>query len=263
MEAGAYASHKVDINLISHPGTVPDAALVRTTAYLQFKVEYFGKEAHAAASPWLGINALDALITAYNALSVLRQQTMKGDVIQGHITDGGAAPNIIHAYAAGVFVVRSLTKRRLKDLKKLVDKCFEAGALATGAQLKLTSIMGYDDMVPNRALGEVCREAMNRMGSDIPEAEMDLIRGATGASTDEGNVSYAMPSLSLGFAIKSEDGPHNPGFATAARTSEAHVAALRAGKALAVTGLEVLKDENLLKAAKREFRDILKGGKVN
>lgn len=84
LDAGAYSEHKVDINLISHPGIVPDAALVRTNAYVSFKVEYFGKEAHAAASPWDGINALDALITAYNALSVLRQQTMPGDIIQGH-----------------------------------------------------------------------------------------------------------------------------------------------------------------------------------
>jgi len=114
LEAGAYTDHKVDINLISHPGIAPDAALVRTTAYTSFKIEYFGKEAHAAASPWLGINALDALVIAYNALSVLRQQTMPGDIIQGHITDGGVAPNIIHAYAAGIFVVRALSKKRLE-----------------------------------------------------------------------------------------------------------------------------------------------------
>jgi metal-dependent amidase/aminoacylase/carboxypeptidase family protein len=61
LDAGAYSDHKVDISLISHPGPARDAALVRTTAYTQFKVEYFGKEAHAAAAPWNGINALDAL----------------------------------------------------------------------------------------------------------------------------------------------------------------------------------------------------------
>ncbi|CAG8980631.1 hypothetical protein HYALB_00012818 [Hymenoscyphus albidus] len=256
LEAGAYSENKVDISLISHPGTVPASVLVGTNAYVNFKVEYFGKEAHAAACPWEGINALDALIVAYNALSVLRQQTKPGDIIQGHITNGGSAPNIIHAYAAGIFVVRALSKARLEVLKQKVDKCFEAGAGATGATLKMTILMGYDDHVPNKALGAVCRAAMNKLGEEIPTAELDLIRGATQASTDQGNLSYAMPSLSLGFQIESEEGPHNPGFAKAARTQKAHDAALKAGKALAVTGLMALVDKKLLRAAKQEFRDI-------
>lgn len=244
--------------MISHPGTVPASVLVRTNAYVNFKVEYFGKEAHAAACPWEGINALDALIIAYNGLSVLRQQTMPGDIIQGHITDGGIAPNIIHAYAAGIFVVRALSKSRLEILKQKVDKCFEAGAGASGATLKMTILMGYDDHVPNKALGSVCRTAMNQLGENVPTAELDLIRGATQASTDQGNISYAMPSLSLGFQIESEEGPHNPGFAKAARKRGAHDAALKAGKALAVTGLMTLVDEELLKAAKEEFRGLSK-----
>ncbi|TVY91248.1 Peptidase M20 domain-containing protein, partial [Lachnellula willkommii] len=259
LDAGAYSEHAVDINLISHPGNVPDSALVRTNAYTNFKVEYFGKEAHAAASPWDGINALDGLITAYNALSVLRQQTMPGDIIQGHITDGGSAPNIIHAYAAGVFVVRATSKKRLGVLREKVGKCFEAGAQASGAELKITPVMAYDDHVPNKVLGGVCRTAFNALGGEIPTAELDLIWGASQASTDQGNISYAMPSLSLGFKIESEDGPHNPGFAKAARTREAHDAALRAGKALAVTGLEILSSRDLLKAAREEFKEMLEG----
>lgn len=77
------------MSLISHPGIVADSAIMRTAAYSSFKVEYHGKEAHAAAAPWEGVNALDALITAYNGLAVLRQQTQPGDIIQGQITNGG------------------------------------------------------------------------------------------------------------------------------------------------------------------------------
>ena len=50
LNAGAYTDHNVDISLISHPCASPDAALVRTAAYSSFKVEFFGKEAHAAVS---------------------------------------------------------------------------------------------------------------------------------------------------------------------------------------------------------------------
>lgn len=55
LDAGAYRDHNVDISLMAHPGVTPDAALVRTAAYSGMKVEYFGKEAHAAARPWEGV----------------------------------------------------------------------------------------------------------------------------------------------------------------------------------------------------------------
>ena len=58
LDAGAYTNHKVDVSLMAHPGVTPDAALVRTAAYAGMKVEYFGKEAHAAARPWEGVNIL-------------------------------------------------------------------------------------------------------------------------------------------------------------------------------------------------------------
>ena len=37
-------------------------------------VKYHGKESHASAYPWEGVNALDAAVLAYTNLSVLRQQ---------------------------------------------------------------------------------------------------------------------------------------------------------------------------------------------
>lgn len=265
IEAGAYKDHGVDINLISHPGITHDSALMRTTAYTRFKVEYFGREAHAAANPWLGINALDALVTAYNSLSVLRQQTMPGDIIQGHITDGGAAPNIIHAYAAGVFVVRADTRARLEELKKKVDGCFEAGATATGAKLKMTEEQAYADHVPNRVLARSYTRYFNCLVPEkdnpdeppttrIPvDQDVDEARGVTRASTDQGDISYQMPSLSVGFSITpgpGGQGPHNPEFADAAGTRDAFERCLRVGKAMAGTALDVLSERKMLKDVK-------------
>ncbi|EME48515.1 hypothetical protein DOTSEDRAFT_67527 [Dothistroma septosporum NZE10] len=263
LDAGAYKG--VDVSLISHPGITPNAALMRTAAYAGFKVEYFGKEAHAAAAPWQGINALDALVTAYNAISVLRQQTQPGDIIQGHITNGGLRPNIIHAYSAGVFVVRSDNRSRLEALKTRVLKCFDAAALATGATLKVTPKGAYDDHMPNKALAACYRSAFNTLGGDIPSPELDWIAGSTMASTDQGNVSHRMPSISPGFWIRSESrdgqqlgGPHTPDFEKATRTEESHRIALKVAKALAATGLEVLTRSELLREVKREFNEMKK-----
>jgi metal-dependent amidase/aminoacylase/carboxypeptidase family protein len=107
--------------------------------------------------------------------------------------------------------MRALTKSRLDVLKK-VDKCFEAGADATGAKLKMTVEMGYDNHVPDQALAKVCRAAMHKLGSNIPVPELDLIAGATSASTGQGNISHAMPILNLEFKIESVEGRITPDF---------------------------------------------------
>lgn len=265
LNAGAYTDHNVDVSLISHPGITADSALMRTAAYTAFKVEYHGKEAHAAAAPWEGVNALDALVTAYNGISVLRQQTRPGDIVQGMITHGGVKPNIIHAYAAGRFVVRSTTRARRDGLRERVQKCFEAGATATAARLVITPGGEYDDHVPNWTLGARYRQWFNALGGRIEAPELDVIRGQTMASTDQGNVSYAVPSLSAGFWIRSEGedggqkgGPHTPDFAEAARTEEAHGLALRVAKALAATAVDVLSRKGLLEEVKKEFEDMKK-----
>ncbi|KAI0966553.1 hypothetical protein F4678DRAFT_475851 [Xylaria arbuscula] len=260
LQAGAYQEHKVDISLLSHPGITKNHALMRTSAYTAFRVEYFGREAHAAANPWLGINALDALVTAYNAISVLRQQTMPGDVIQGNITAGGVRPNIIHAYTAGNFVVRANTKVRLHELRKKVDACFVAGAAATGATLKVTPTQTYADHVPNRLLADHYRRHFNRLSPPDPipnNPDVDEIEGRTAASTDQGDISYAMPSLNVGFSIPAGPGgagPHNPGFAEAAGTRLAFENCLRAGKAMAGVAVDVLADRGFLDEVKREWK---------
>lgn len=199
---------------------------------------------------------MDALVIAYNAVSVLRQQTQPGDIIQAQITNGGLRPNIIHAYCSGLFVVRSASKARLDALKTRVAACFEAGATATAATLKVSSVgNSYQDHVPNHALGRVYRRAFNRLGGQIDE-----LTAVTQASTDQGNISHAMPSLHPNFWIRSEDeagrqlgGPHTPDFEKAARTEEAHALAMRVGKALAATAVEVLVSSELLGEIKHEF----------
>src|SRR5205823_6084471 len=69
--------------------------------------EFAGKAAHASADPWEGINALDAVIQTFNAVSMLRQQVRPECRIHGIITNGGAAPNIIPEFAAATFYVRA------------------------------------------------------------------------------------------------------------------------------------------------------------
>jgi len=258
----------VDISLISHPGIGIDTAMMRTTAHTSFRAAYTGRAAHAAVSPWLGINALDALVVAYTAFSVLRQQTMPGDIIQGHITDGGAASNIIHEHAAGVFAARAPTRARLAELRTKVEACFVAGATATGAKLDITPRGEYADHVPNRVLAATYVpywNALNGEDSRIPlDPDEDGARGRTGASTDQGDISYAMPSLSPGFGIPpgpERGDPHSIDFEKAAGTREAFDCALRVAKALAGTAVEVLDKKGLLEEVRERWKKDMKEAK--
>ena len=54
-------------------------------AVKQIDIEYFGKAAHASGSAYVGKNALDAQILAYNNISALRQQLQPVEKVHGII----------------------------------------------------------------------------------------------------------------------------------------------------------------------------------
>ena len=78
-------------------------------AVAHFDVYFGGKEAHASAAPWEGVNALDAMTISQVALGLLRQQLPPGDQVHGVITRGGGAANVIPAAVSGRFMARSRT----------------------------------------------------------------------------------------------------------------------------------------------------------
>ena len=160
--------------------------------------------------------------------------------------------------------MRVNTQARLAELKRKVDACLEAGALATGARLVLTPTRAYADHVPNRVLGRAYRRWFNALDPPhrVPENEaLAEITGRTAASTDQGDVSYALPSLHPGFSIApgpGGQGPHNPGFAKAAGTRDAFARCLRVAKALAGVAVDVLTEDGLLDEVKEEWRREMK-----
>ncbi|KAG6017860.1 hypothetical protein E4U54_001774 [Claviceps lovelessii] len=256
LEAGAYRD--MDLSLISHPGILHNSPLVRTTAFTHLNASYYGRAAHAANSPWLGINALDALVIAYNSISVLRQQTRPDDIIGLQITNGGNKPNVIHEHAAGVAVLRAASAARLKQLQRKVEACFQAGAEATGARLEINVKPGYMDHVPNRVLAACYRKHWQ----DLPNSPQPPLPPHdqptwVKASTDQGNLSYALPSMNVSFAIPpgAEAGqPHSPDFEKASGTRGAFDRAMRVAKAMAGTALDVYIIPGLLKQIREQWK---------
>ena len=75
---------------------------------------------------------------------------------------------------------------------------------------------------------------------------------------DFGSCSYITPGIQAMFEIKATDLPHSIGFREAAEGEFAHVEALRAGKANALLGLDVLLNPEFAAGMKAEFRDAMK-----
>ena len=103
-ERGAFQD--LDAALMVHP-LDGNYYIAEALAMDSWEVEFFGKSAHAAAAPWEGKNALDALILTFTNINALRQQIYPEARIHGVIVDGGAAPNIIPEYTRARFHVRA------------------------------------------------------------------------------------------------------------------------------------------------------------
>ncbi len=244
-----HAFDGVDAALMAHPAPRDNAA-PKVQAIQQLKVEYFGRNAHAAAMPWNGINALDALVMGYNAVSVLRQQMHPNDRVHGIFTAAGLKPNIIPDYTAGEYYVRSVNMRELAELMERVKAALESAGAATGCRAEVTWVgRPYTDMITNSPLAQRYCDHMSELGRPVHLEEW------MGGSTDMGNVSYVVPTIHPMFEIPCDpnNANHTLPFTEAAATEEAHERTIRVAKAMARAAYDLIADPALLAAAKAEF----------
>lgn len=231
------AFDELDAAMLCHPGS-RNAVYAHTLACAELQVEYFGKEAHASSRPEAGVNALDALIFAFNGIAALRQHIRGSARIHGIITDGGQAPNIVPGHAAGGFLVRAADEEYLEELKVRVIACLEAGALATGARVEYRwGEAQYAAMRTNNPLAEAYRSNLVAVGREVTDDESRRSMG----STDMGNVSALLPAIHPTIAIAPREvSAHSPEFARWAASEDGHRGLLDAAKALAMTAVDVL-----------------------
>ncbi|GAA4368839.1 M20 family metallopeptidase [Paeniglutamicibacter cryotolerans] len=237
LKRGAFAG--LDLAMMVHPSPV-DSAVANPFAVAHQHVEYKGKSAHAAAYPDQGVNANDAFLIAQMAIGLLRQQLPKETRVHGVQTRGGEAPNAIPETTTGRWYVRAETLAELEPLNERVNKCFEAGALATGCALEITpESEPYSEFrTDERALAIYTRHAISLGRSfDAPPEQATMNR----ASTDMGNVSQLVPAIhpyiGLGCFPAAN---HQPEFAAHCVGDAANLAIHDGAAALALTALEYL-----------------------
>lgn len=248
--AGAFDG--LDSAMMVHPAGV-NLLTMPSLAMTEVNVAYHGKNAHAAGSPHEGINALDALVTAYQSLAQLRQHIKPSERIHGIFTDAGQAPNIVPDRAAGTFYVRAMDGNELADLKPRVENCLRAGAMATGCTAEINwAKVDYLEIKTSWDLAEAYRKNAETLGREFFPMEM-IPSNATG-STDMGNVSHRVPSIHPMIACAPPEVViHNPEFAHYAGSETGDLAVLDGAKSMAMTALDFMMDENLQSNACQGF----------
>ncbi len=139
-----------DVVLHWHPAAQNAAGDRSSLARIAVKFQFFGKSAHAAGSPELGRSALDAVELTNFATQLLREHTPEETRIHHVITSGGEAPNIVPAFAEVYYYIRHPESRVLKPLYERLEKCAQAGALATETELKIVYEGGIRESFPTR-----------------------------------------------------------------------------------------------------------------
>jgi len=149
------------------------------------------------------------------------------------------------AHAAATYIVRARTVPELDDIRTRILRCFEAGAVATGAALEIRpSGPLYAEVRHDRALAAVYRRNAEALGRSFPDLGALLERSA--ASTDMGNVSHALPGIHPIIGIDSLPAVnHQPEFAAHCIGAAADRALADGALALAWTAIDVAGDEAL------------------
>ena len=85
--------------------------------------------------------------------------------IQGVITEGGTAPNVVPDRAVADFYVRYPDEVYLAQVSKIVDDAARAAALATGTKVKIEHYGADRDGIGVGALNEVAFAYMKKYGA--------------------------------------------------------------------------------------------------
>ena len=240
----------VDLAVMFHVASGHSYVKYRCLAMQAFEFTFRGHPAHAASSPWAGINALNGVQLFFHAIDMLRQHVRPEARMHGVIVQGGSVPNVVPDVAVARFYFRAPWKGYLDGMIEKALNCARGAALATGTQVEwFNNEFGFDNLLPNPSAEALMEGIMNELGIETVESEnLD-------GSSDVGNVSWVCPTLQPKLAVSSEKiAPHTREFAQMVSGGEKVRRALELGaRSLARLGLEVISDLDVRRRMREDF----------
>lgn len=231
----------IDAAIMQHTAIVNDeysaGATSNNNGFTTKLVNYIGKEAHAGAAPFEGVNALNAAMLGLLAVHTQRETFRDEDHIRIHpiITKGGDIVNVVPADVRIETYVRGSNTKAILDASEKMDRCLRSGAMAVGAECEIIEIPGYLPAVQCEPLNELMYENLKALVGD--KAQM-FCAGFGGGSSDQGDVSSVIPSIQSYFT-GATGGLHSEKYALADKDN----AILNAAKALLMLTIDLLYDD--------------------
>jgi aminobenzoyl-glutamate utilization protein B len=272
----------VDVMMDWHPTDKIEASVQSSQALVDFLVEFDGQAAHAAADPWNGRSAGDALELYAHGINAYREHVRPTVRIHYHIMDAGKVVNVVPDYAKIWVRVRDRDRAGMTPVYQRVQAMAEGAAILANVDHKVTLISGVHEILPNRSGGAALQANLEALGgieysaeelayaraiqksTGKPEVGMDATvkplreteKDPEGGSTDVGDVSYVVPTISLSAPIAPKDVPwHSWAVVASGGMSLGHKGLTYAAKALAMTMVDLYTDPALVAAVKAEFAE--------
>lgn len=214
---------------------------------------FHGRTAHAGVSPFDGINACDAVVLFFSAIGLLRQQLVDGTRVHGIIQEAGTAPNAIPNLARARVEFRSDDTNYFNELVERINKCAEGAALVTGCTVEYHP---FEPTCYNLDHSTVIGERIMAHFKDLGVDQIALESKDRGSS-DIGNVSQVIPCIQPLLCVTEGESSaiHTVEFRDRTLLPFAQDRTIIGAKALALTGLDLLSDPELVRRAKKELDD--------
>lgn len=158
-----------------------------------FMLKYVGRQAHAAAAPHEGINALYAAVAGINAVNALRETFRDEDRVRVHfiITKGGDSVNCVPDDVRLEGYVRATTSKVIDEVFDKVIRAFRSGAESLGAHCFVNSFPGDMPLNASREFNSVFEQnAVELVGRENVQSNTIFT-----ASSDMGDLMQIMPAI--------------------------------------------------------------------
>ena len=162
------------------------------------KYTFSGAPAHQMKA-WNGRNALTAVMELFQNIDSMRSNMRPEARIQGVITEGGAAPNVVPDRTQADFYIRYPDEVYLRQEREMVDNAARAAALATGTKVKIENYGTSRDGISTASLSEVAFAYMKLYGA----TKVNPDPGKPQGFEESGSVSRDIPGI--GFSARTSD----------------------------------------------------------
>jgi aminobenzoyl-glutamate utilization protein B len=199
----------VDVVFSHHPGHFNVAGLGSTLAMNSAKFHFYGKTAHAAATPYVGRSALDAVELMNIGVNFMREHVVQEARVHYVIESGGLQPNVVPDYARTWYYIRAPEREQVDHIYDWVLKIAEGAALMTQTELKAEFIEGLSNELPSKGLSDLVIANMREIEApDYTADEMKFAKEMAKTVTKEAKSEQLRASKRPGWEKLVEDDVH-------------------------------------------------------